>query len=141
MIENEIYCYVNGFLRWNIRKKTSDIAGNKKFLGRIGILKLRDKRKSIFARVIIRSWRWKKIKKETGKVIIKSTYRWNNRTKFRKWITRGEFVHFRSTIDSSRSRIRRMQFIIFNFIKKVFFVSTYVKSVAVKLRVWRLGLH
>ena len=28
----------------------------------------------------------------------------NNWTKFRKWITRGKFVHFRSTIDTSRSR-------------------------------------
>ena len=23
MIENEIYCYINGFLKWNISKKTS----------------------------------------------------------------------------------------------------------------------
>ena len=33
MIENEIYCYVNGFLKWNIGKKTSQIVGNKKFFG------------------------------------------------------------------------------------------------------------
>ena len=31
-----------------------------------------------------------------------------------KWITRGEFVHFRSTIDTSSSRTKRIQFIIFN---------------------------
>ena len=37
-------------------------------------------------------------------------------------------MHFRSTIDASRSRTRRVQFIIFSFIKKVFFVSTYVKN-------------
>ena len=28
MIEKEIYCYVNGFLKWNISKKTSYIVGN-----------------------------------------------------------------------------------------------------------------
>ena len=28
MTENEIYCYVNGFLKWNISKKTSYIVGN-----------------------------------------------------------------------------------------------------------------
>ena len=55
MIENEIYSDVNGFLRWNIRKKTSDIVGNKKYWGKICILKLRNKRKSVFASVIIRS--------------------------------------------------------------------------------------
>ena len=27
MIENEIYWYVNGFLKWNICKKTSKIVG------------------------------------------------------------------------------------------------------------------
>ena len=55
MIENEIYCYVNGFLKWNISKKTSYVIGNKKFFGKICILNLRNKRKSIFARVIIRN--------------------------------------------------------------------------------------
>ena len=54
MIENEIYCYINGFLKWNISKKTSYIVGNKKFSGKISILNLRNKRKSIFAKVIIR---------------------------------------------------------------------------------------
>ena len=38
--------------------------------------------------------------------------------KFRKWITWGEFVHFKSTIDTSRSRNRRIQLIKFNFVKK-----------------------
>ena len=90
-------------------------------LKKICILNLRNKRKSIFARVIIRNLRWKKITKETSKIIIKSTYRWNNGMKFRKWITRWEFVHFSSTIDKSMSRSRRIQFIILNFIKKVFF--------------------
>ena len=55
MIENEIYCYINGFLKWNTSKKTSHIVGNKKFFGKICILNLRDKIKSTFARVIIRN--------------------------------------------------------------------------------------
>ena len=60
--------------------------------------------------------------KETGYDynIIKSTCTWKNWTKFRKRITRRKFVHFKSTIDTSRSRTRRIQFIIFIFIKKVF---------------------
>ena len=53
MIENEIYCYINGFLKWNISKKTSYIIGNKKFFGKICIPDLRNKRNSIFARAII----------------------------------------------------------------------------------------
>ena len=44
MIENEIYCYVNGFLKWNISKKTSYIVGNKKFTEKIYILNLRNKK-------------------------------------------------------------------------------------------------
>ena len=52
MIENEIYCYINGFLKWNTSKKPSYILGNKKFSGKICILKLRNKRKSIFAREV-----------------------------------------------------------------------------------------
>ena len=141
MIENEIYCYVNGFLKWNINIKTSYIVGNKKNFGKICILNLRNKRKSIFARVIIWNSRWNKITKETGKVIIKSTCQGNNWTKFRKWITRAEFMHFRSTIDTSRSRTRRVQYILLNFIKIFFFVSTYLKNIVVNLCVSRLGLH
>ena len=95
MIENEIYCYINGFLKLNIGKKTSYIIGNKKFFGKICILNLRNKRKSIFARVIIRYYGWKKITNETGKNIIKSTYRWKNRAKFRKCGTKGKSAHFR----------------------------------------------
>ena len=45
MIENEIYCYVNGFFKWNVIEKTSYIVGNKKFFGEICILNLRNKRK------------------------------------------------------------------------------------------------
>ena len=45
MIENEIYCYINGFLKWNIRKKTSYIVGNKKLTGKICVLTLRSKKK------------------------------------------------------------------------------------------------
>ena len=48
MIENEIYCHINGFLKWNISKKTGYVVGNKKFSGKICILNLRNKRKSIF---------------------------------------------------------------------------------------------
>ena len=96
----------------------------------IGILNLRKKRKSIFARVIIKNLKWKKITKETGKIITRSTYRWNNWTKFRKWITGGEFVHFRSTIDTSRNRTRRIQFIIFNFVKNVYVKYVYIKSIS-----------
>ena len=120
MVENEIYCYMNDFLKWNISKKTSYIVGKKKFTGKICVLNLRNKRKSNFARVIIRYYRWKKTTKKTGKNIIKSTYRWNNQMKFTKCIPRGKIVHFRSTIDTTRSRTRRIQFIIFNFIKKIF---------------------
>ena len=50
MIANEIYCYVSGFLKWDISKKTSCVVGNKTFFGKICILNLRNKRKSIFAR-------------------------------------------------------------------------------------------
>ena len=53
MIENEIYCYINGFLKWNVSKKTSYIVRNQKYFGKICIRNLRNKRKSIFARVII----------------------------------------------------------------------------------------
>ena len=45
MIENEIYCYINGFLKWNISKETSYIVGNKNFFGKICILNLRNKKK------------------------------------------------------------------------------------------------
>ena len=38
MIENRICCYINGFLKWNICKKTIYIVGNKKFSGKICIL-------------------------------------------------------------------------------------------------------
>ena len=40
MIENEIYCYINGFLKWNISKKTSYIVRNKNFFGKICIFNL-----------------------------------------------------------------------------------------------------
>ena len=59
--------------------------------------------------------------KETGKFIIKSIYRWNNRIKCRKLITREKFLRFRSTTETSRSIIRKIQFIIFILVKKKFF--------------------
>ena len=83
MIENKIYCYINGFLKWNNSKKIIYIVRNKKFTRRICILNLRNKRKNIFARAIIRYYMWKKITKETGKIIIKSTCRWNIRESFK----------------------------------------------------------
>ena len=49
MIKNEIYSYINSFLKWNISKKTSYIVRKEKFSGKIFILNLRNKRKSIFA--------------------------------------------------------------------------------------------
>ena len=54
MIENEIYCYINGFLNWNISKKASYIGGNKKCSGKICTLNLRNKTKGAFAIVITR---------------------------------------------------------------------------------------
>ena len=118
MIKNDIYCYIDGFLKWNISKKSSYIVRNTELSREICILNLRNKRKRIFARIIIRNWRWKKITKEMGKIIIKSTYRSNNWTKFRERITKREFVHFRSPINTSRNRARKIQFNTFNFIKK-----------------------
>ena len=55
MNENENCCYVNGFLKWNISKKSSYIVGNKKFFEKICIVNLREKRESIFARVSLRT--------------------------------------------------------------------------------------
>ena len=54
MTENE-FC-INVFVKWNISKKFSYIVGNNKFFGKICILDLRNKRKSIFTRVTIRNW-------------------------------------------------------------------------------------
>ena len=45
MIENEIYCYINGFLKWNVSKKTSYIVRNQKFFGKICILSHHIKKK------------------------------------------------------------------------------------------------
>ena len=136
MIESGIYCYVNDFLKWNICKKTS--LESKEFTGKTCIPNLRNNWKSIFARVIIRYYGWKKITKEMGKIIIKNTYRWNNRTKFSKCITRGKHVHFRSTIDTSRRP--EGYNLSYSFLLKIFFVTTYVKNFVVKLHVSRLSL-
>ena len=118
MIQNEIYYYASVVLKWSINKKTSYNVKNKKITRKIYVLNLRNIRESIFARVIIRCYGWKRITKEMDKIIIKSTYRWNNSAKFRICITRGKHVQFRSTIDKSRSRTRRIQFIIFIFVEK-----------------------
>ena len=49
MIENEIYCYVNCFLKWNNSKNTSYVVGNKKFFGKICIpSQLKDKSDVIY---------------------------------------------------------------------------------------------
>ena len=55
MIENEIYCYVDGLLKWNISKETRYIVRNKKCFGKICILNFRNKIKNIFEIVIIRN--------------------------------------------------------------------------------------
>ena len=47
MVENEIYFYDNGFLKWNINKNTSYIAENKTFAGKICLVSFRNKRKSM----------------------------------------------------------------------------------------------
>ena len=47
MIGNEICCYSNGVLNWNVSKKTSYIVSNKKFTGKICILDMRNKAKSV----------------------------------------------------------------------------------------------
>ena len=52
-------------------------------------------------------------------------------------MTRREFMHFRSTIDTSRSRTRRVQFIIFSFIKKGFFCFTQL-GVCPKFLIFKL---
>ena len=109
-------------------KKTSYMVGNKKFIRKICVLNLRSKRKGIFARVIIRYYVWKEISKETGKMIIRSTYRWSNRRKFRKCINGGKLAHFRSTIDTSSTKNRRIEFIIFIFIRKVFLFQLPLKT-------------
>ena len=61
MIENEIYCYVNAFLKWNILKKTSYVVGNKKFFGNICIINLREKK------VSLQEFHWKLKVKEDHK--------------------------------------------------------------------------
>ena len=58
----------------------------------------------------------------------KTTYRWNSCAKFRKGITRVKLLHFRSTIDASRSRTRRIQFIISIFVNNVFLFQLTLKT-------------
>ena len=125
-------------------KKTSYIIGSKKFTRNIYILNLRNKRKSIFARVIIRFYRWKKITKETGKIIIKSIYRWNNRTKFRKCGTRGKLVLFGSAIYTSiraGAEPEGCNLSYTFFVNKVFLFQLNVINIVVKLCVSKLGRH
>ena len=55
MIENDIYCYVIGFLKWDISKKTSYLVGNNKIFRKTGILNLTKRRKSILAIVPFRN--------------------------------------------------------------------------------------
>ena len=45
MIENEIYCYINDFLKWNISKNTSYMVGNRNFSGKTCIPNLKTKEK------------------------------------------------------------------------------------------------
>ena len=121
MIENVVYCYVNGFLKCSVIKNSSYIVGNKKFARKTWILNMRKKKeKKYLCKSNHQVLQWKKITKEMGMIITKSIYRWNNRMELRKWITRRKLAHFRSTIDASRSRTRRIQFIINILLQKVF---------------------
>ena len=52
---------------WNISKKTSYIAGNRNFFAKFFILNLRNKRQSIFARVIIRTLGTKGVRRSERK--------------------------------------------------------------------------
>ena len=138
MIENEIYCYINGFLKWNISKKASYIVGNKKFTRKICVLNLRNKKKSIFARVIIRYYEWKKITKETGKVIIKITYRWNNGRSLGNESLEVSLCNL--WVPQIRAGAEQEGWnLSYSFSLKKF-VSTYVKNVVVKLDFSRLGI-
>ena len=101
---------------------------------------MRNKGKSIYARVIIRFYGREKITKETVKIIIKSACRCNNQTKFTKCITKGKLVHFRSTIETNRGRTRRIQFVIHTFVKNAFCFNLH-KNFAVKLHVSISDLH
>ena len=52
--QKELECHQH-ISKKNTSKKNSYIVGNKEFFGKIYILNLRNKRKSIFARLIIRN--------------------------------------------------------------------------------------
>ena len=71
MIHSEVYCFFSGLLKWNNSKKTSYVVENKKLPGKVRVLNLRNKRKNVSERVIIRYYGWEKITKEKGKIIIK----------------------------------------------------------------------
>ena len=127
-------------MKWNISKKSSYIVGNKEFTRKICILNLRNRRKSIFAKVIISYYRWKKITKKKDKIIIKSAYGWSNWVKFRKCITGGKLVHA-GVNRYGQEQNQEDTICHIHFHLKSFFVSTYVKSIVMKLHVSRLGLH
>ena len=119
MIKNEIYCYISCFMKCNINKKTSYIVESKKdFVERFTFLIWKTKQKVSLDKEL----KAKEDQKVNDKIIIKSTYRSNNRS---KWITRKEFVYFRSTIDTRRSKTRMIQFIKLIFIKKNFVNAAY----------------
>ena len=81
---------------------------------------------------------WEKITKETGKIIIKSTYRWNNRSLGNESLEENLYILAVSYIwTGAKSEGYNLPYSI--SLKK--FVSTYEENVAVKLRVSRLGLH
>ena len=120
MIENEIYCYINGFLKWNSSKNTSYIVEIKKFSGKIFILNLRNKRKIIFARVIIRIFRWKTITKETG------------RSRTRSRTSRIQFIIFNFVKNSCRFKFKFASFknfVLFIQIILSFFLSKKIINI------------
>ena len=78
MIKNEIYCYISCFMKWNINKKTSYIVESKKdFVERFTFLIWKTKQKVSLDKEL----KAKEDQKVNDKIIIKSTYRSNNRSK------------------------------------------------------------
>lgn len=115
-----VNCYF-GFLKWTIIKKTitkKNItkAKDKKF---ICVINRRIRRKSIFAGVSIGN----KGKKKIIKI---------NKKKIQSWEAQemSHFVHFTSTIDTSRRRIKELKQykLLHSFSSKIFPASTHIKS-------------
>ena len=70
---------------------------------------MRKKRRSIFVRVTIRNYAWRRIAEEMGKILIKSTYRWNNRSKFKKWITKWEWPYICNLLHHIKNKLWKLR--------------------------------